>query len=110
MHQHHQLSQNDWDAVAADPEFHSLLRARRSFVIPATLFFIVYYFALPISVGFAPQVMNRPVIGPVTLAYLFAFSQFIMAWGLCALYMRRARRFDELADTIAQRAKARIAL
>ena len=105
---HHHLTPAEWDSVANDPEFKSLLHQRQAFVVPATLFFIVYYFALPLSVGFVPQVMNRPVWGPVTLAYLFAFSQFAVAWILCALYMRRARHFDKLAADVAKRAQMRL--
>lgn len=109
MHQHHQLTPAEWDSVANDPEFVTLLRARRSFVVPATIFFIAYYFALPLSVGFLPAVMSRPVLGPLTLAYLAAFSQFVMAWVLCALYMRRAKRFDALAASVVARAKSELA-
>lgn len=105
---HHSLTQDEWDSVADDPEFKALLNARRSFVIPATLFFVAYYFALPISVGFAPQIMNRPLWGPLTLAYAFALSQFVMAWALCALYMHRAKQFDELAEVVAARARTRL--
>jgi uncharacterized membrane protein (DUF485 family) len=83
--------------LASEPEFRALLRARRRFVVPATLFFIAYYLALPISVGFWPKVMSRPALGPLTLAYCFALSQFAMAWILLALYLRRARHFDVAA-------------
>jgi uncharacterized membrane protein (DUF485 family) len=83
-----------WEALAAEPEFRGLVRARRRFVTPITFFFIAYYLALPISVGFWPQLMSRAVIGPLTLAYCFALSQFAMAWILLAVYLWRARRFD----------------
>lgn len=106
---HHQLTPAEWDSVANDPEFRSLLRARRAFVVPATIFFIAYYFALPLGVGFAPGVMNRPLWGPLTVAYAFAFSQFLMAWILCALYMRRAKHFDELASSVVERVKTELA-
>jgi uncharacterized membrane protein (DUF485 family) len=92
-----------WEALAAEPEFRALVRSRRRFVIPATLFFISYYLALPISVGFFPQAMSRPVLGPLTLAYCFALSQFAMAWILLALYLRRARSFDLEAARIRRR-------
>ena len=91
---HHHVSQEQWDALAAEPEFQALVRARRRFVVPATLFFIVFYLALPISVGFAPSIMSRPAIGPLTWAYCFALSQFAMAWLLLGLYLWRARAFD----------------
>ena len=98
--QHRHITQEEWDALAEEPEFRALQNARRRFVIPATLFFLVYYFALPVSVGFAPAFMSRPVWGPLTLAYCFAFSQFIMAWVLLAVYLFRARSFDLAAARI----------
>ena len=101
--QHHHLTPDEWDALAADPEFQALLRARRRFIVPATLFFIVFYLALPVSVGFSPEVMSRPVIGPLTLAYVFALAQFAVAWLLLALYMQRAKQFDRLSDAIVAR-------
>jgi uncharacterized membrane protein (DUF485 family) len=96
----HRLSPTRWEALASEPEFRSLLRSRRRFVIPATIFFIAYYLALPITVGLFPAQMSRPVLGPLTLAYCFALSQFAMAWILLALYLRRARSFDVRAARI----------
>ncbi len=34
----------DWQKLAATAEFKSLLRAKIKFIVPATVFFIVYYF------------------------------------------------------------------
>ena len=96
----HHLKTSRWSALAAEPEFRTLLRARRRFVTPATLFFIAYYLALPVSVGFWPAAMSRPVWGPLTVAYAFALSQFAMAWILLAVYLRRARKFDLQAARI----------
>lgn len=92
-----------WEELAAEPEFRDLLRAKRRFVVPATLFFIVYYLALPISAGFFANAMSRPVFGPLTVAYVFALSQFAMAWILLALYLRIARTFDLRAAKLRRR-------
>jgi uncharacterized membrane protein (DUF485 family) len=92
--EHHHLTPGDWTKVANEPQFRSLIRDKRRFVIPATVFFIAYYLALPVLVGFAPAMMERPVVGPVTVANLFALSQFAMAWILLALYLWRARGYD----------------
>jgi uncharacterized membrane protein (DUF485 family) len=89
-----------WSAVAASQEFAALLRQKRRFVVPATVFFILYYFALPVLVGYFPAFMDRRVWGPVNLAYLFALSQFVMAWVLAWLYVRAAARFDRVADEL----------
>ena len=81
-----------------------LLRRKRRFLVPATLFFIVYYFALPVLVGYAPGFMATKVWGAVNLAYLFALSQFVMAWTLAWLYVRAAARFDAMAKTLREQA------
>jgi uncharacterized membrane protein (DUF485 family) len=95
--------QTQWDRVAKMDEFKLLLLARKGFVIPATIFFVVYYFALPVLCGYAPELMDKKVLGPVNLAYLFALSQFFMAWGIAWLYVRAARKFDAFGARIMQR-------
>ena|ERR1700722_11361633 len=90
----------DWDKIAGLEEFRALLKAKLKFIAPATLFFIVYYFALPVLVGYAPALMQKTVFGVVNLAYLFALSQFVMAWTIAALYVRAAGRFDKMAAAI----------
>ena len=96
-------SSPDWAAIERTPEFRALVRAKRAFVIPASLFFVIYYFALPILVGYWPDLMSTRVIGRINLAYLFALSQFVMAWMLMAAYVRRARVFDRMVDGLLQR-------
>ena len=95
-----------WARLESDPEFRALVAAKRRFILPATLFFVVYYFALPVLVGYFPGMMGRDVVGNVNIAYLFALSQFFMAWILMAMYVRRARAFDVQAERIAARAHA----
>jgi uncharacterized membrane protein (DUF485 family) len=87
----------DWERFASSERFRALLKAKRRFILPATIFFIVYYFALPVLIGYAPEFMARTVFGPVNLAYLFALSQFFVAWIIAALYVRAAARFDKMA-------------
>ena len=93
----------DWEAIEAEPEFRELVAAKRRFMVPATVFFIVYYFALPLLVGYFPGAMSRDVVGEINLAYLFALSQFAMAWAVMALYVRRARDFDAREREIVRR-------
>jgi uncharacterized membrane protein (DUF485 family) len=90
----------DWAAIERTPEFRALVRAKRAFIVPASLFFVAYYFALPALVGYWPDLMSTRVAGRINLAYLFALSQFVMAWCLMAAYVRRARAFDRMADDI----------
>src|SRR5229473_132780 len=70
----------DWSRVTQMPEFRTMVRAKLRFIIPAVIFFVVYYFALPVLVGYAPGLMSKKIIGVVNIAYLFALSQFFMDW------------------------------
>ena len=97
----------DWDRLAALADFKALLAAKRRFIVPATVFFIVYYFALPVLVGYAPRLMAAKVFGVVNVAYLFALSQFFVAWIVAVLYVRAARRFDAMARGIVDTFRAR---
>ncbi len=92
--------ESQWDRVAAMDEFKQLLKAKTRFVVPATIFFIVYYFLLPYLVGYHPQLMDKRVWGKVNIAYLFALSQFFVSWLIAWLYVRAAKHFDEYADRI----------
>lgn len=87
------------ERIAASPEFHLLLKAKARFIIPGCVFFLVYYFCLPLLVGYAPELMQTRV-GFVNLAYVFALSQFAMVGVVAWLYMRAARRFDWAAAAI----------
>ncbi|MFY9804221.1 MAG: DUF485 domain-containing protein [Candidatus Acidiferrales bacterium] len=89
-----------WERVAQMDDFKKLLAARKAFVIPATIFFVVYYFALPVSVGYFPAFMQRKILGPVNIAYVFALSQFVVAWLIAYLYVRAARKFDAYGKTV----------
>lgn len=94
----------DWDAIEASSEFHDLMAAKRRFLAPAVAFFLVYYFALPLSNGLAPGFMRTNVIGHINIAYLFALSEFVMAWTLAYLYIARfGKVFDRLADAVRRR-------
>ncbi len=100
--EHHHLTPGDWTKIANEPQFKSLIGNKRRFVIPATIFFIAYYLALPAMVGFAPAFAERRVWGPVTIANLFALSQFAMAWILLAIYLWHARGYDATEKTVVE--------
>lgn len=92
-----------WDKIAESREFKDLMATKRIFIVPAFVFFVLYYFALPVLVGYAPQFMSTKVIGPVNLAYLFALSQFFVAWLIAGLYVKAANDFDRLAQDILEK-------
>ena len=94
---------NEWVRVERISAFKELVRAKRAFIIPATIFFMVFYFGLPFLAAFT-TVLNVKVVGPLTLAYIYAFAQFAMTWILMHLYVSRANRWDDLVDRARQEA------
>ena len=100
MAEKEELTSQEWERIAASDDFKTLVATKRKFILPAVIFFIIYYFALPVLVGYAPKLMETRVFGVVNLAYLFALSQFFMAWILAAVYVKKAGNFDALAQKI----------
>jgi uncharacterized membrane protein (DUF485 family) len=100
-HHHREI---DWVAAERSPEFRKLIRKKRRFVVPATVFFLSWYFGFIILTGYAPDFMGREFITDgLTVGYVLALSQFVMTWTLAVMYLRRAdREFDPLAERAAQ--------
>jgi uncharacterized membrane protein (DUF485 family) len=98
---HH--SDIDWIAAERSPEFRELVKRKKAFVLPATIFFLAWYFGFIILAGYAPDFMGEEVlIDGFTIGYLLALTQFVMTWTLGAMYLRRASRdFDPLAERAA---------
>ena len=90
----------DWNEIAASEPFKALLKAKYRFIVPATIFFVIYYFALPYLVGYHPDVMQRKVWGEMNWAYLFALSQFFMAWIVAGFYVMKAAGWDRAAAAL----------
>jgi uncharacterized membrane protein (DUF485 family) len=92
------------EAVGKDPEMVELERRHRRFVWPATAFFLVYYMLLNILAGTSPDLMGKKLFGEFTFGYLFALSQFVMAFVVAWVYSRwAARRIDPLATDLREK-------
>jgi uncharacterized membrane protein (DUF485 family) len=44
--------------------------------------------------------MSTRVFGTVTVAYLFALSQFVVGWAIAWMYLKASNRFDKLVDDV----------
>jgi uncharacterized membrane protein (DUF485 family) len=95
-------SEEDWNRIAASGRFQHLLAVKKAFIVPAFVFFLVYYLMLPILLGYAPGLMSSRVIGTVTLAYLYALSQFVVGWTIAWLYLRASSKFDQLVKDLVE--------
>lgn len=90
----------DWNRIAASPEFRRLLAAKRKFIVPVFILSVTYYLLLQILVGFAPRLMSIKVFGSVTLAYLFALSQFVVGGIVAIFYLRASAKLDVATETL----------
>jgi uncharacterized membrane protein (DUF485 family) len=96
----------DWEEVAASPGFQDLLARKRRFIVPAFLFFFVYYFCFLLLTAYAPRLISLRVAGVVSLGYLLALSQVVVGWTIAWFYLRAATRLDDLSlDLLAKREK-----
>jgi len=97
--------QIDWAAIEREPEFQELVHARRSFVIPGTIFFLSWYMGFVILTAVAPDFMGERVYQGLTVGYVLALTQFLMVFTLGIMYLRRAdREYDPLAHNVVEMA------
>ena len=96
----------DWAAIEREPEFQELVRRRRAFVIPATIFFLSWYMLFIVVTAVAPGFMGERITGGLTVGYVYALTQFLMVLVLGIWYLRKSA---SVFDPLAERAIARYA-
>jgi uncharacterized membrane protein (DUF485 family) len=96
----------DYERIERSPEFQELVRKRRSFVVPATIFFLAYYMGFILLTGYAEDFMASSVYEGLTVGYCLALTQFVMVFALGIMYLRRADRdYDPLAHRVIEMAE-----
>lgn len=91
----------DFVQIANSSKFKQLMSQKKKFLIPLTVFFLLFYFMLPILTSYT-TILNKPAIGSITWTWVYAFAQFIMTWVLSMIYVRKAIKFDKLAADIVE--------
>jgi uncharacterized membrane protein (DUF485 family) len=91
----------DWETIEVSPEFQELVRSRRSFVVPGTIFFLAWYMAFILLAAYAEDFMSESVYQGLTVGYCLALTQFVMVLVLGIMYLRRA---DKVYDPLAAKA------
>jgi uncharacterized membrane protein (DUF485 family) len=88
----------DWEAIEASPEFQELVRKRRSFVLPGTIFYLAWYMGFILLTAYAEDFMSERVYEGLTVGYCLALTQFLMVLVLGLMYLKRANNtYDPLA-------------
>lgn len=91
----------DYQEVAQSPKFKLLMARKKRFIAPMTVFFLIFYFLLPILTSYS-KILNHSAVGPISWAWVFAFAQFIMTWALCIVYSKKSAKFDQMVEEIKQ--------
>ena len=82
------------------------MHKRRSFVLPATIFFLAYYMGFILLTGYAEDFMASSVYQGLTVGYCLALTQFLMVFVLGIMYLRRsANEYDPLAQRVVDMAE-----
>ncbi len=87
----------EWVAVERAPSFQEYSRKRKAFLIPATIFFLLFFFVFVFLAAFT-TVLNGKAIGPLTWAYIYGIAQFVMTWILMHIYVSQANKWDDLVE------------
>jgi len=99
-------AEHDWERIEHSPEFQELVRRRRSFVVPATIFFLAYYMGFILLTGYAEDFMASSVYEGLTVGYTLALTQFLMVFVLGIWYLRKSsREYDPLAQRVVEMAE-----
>jgi uncharacterized membrane protein (DUF485 family) len=79
-------------------EFRELRKRYRSFAIPWTVAFLVWYLLYVVMSNWATGFMNTQLIGNVNVALVFGLLQFVSTFGIAWLYAKHMNRHvDPLA-------------
>ena len=79
----------DWQAIEESPEFQELVKERRSFLVPATIVFLVGSLGYLLLAAFAHDFMGTDV-GGIPIAYIAAVTQVLLTWLITWAYLRKA--------------------
>lgn len=77
--------------VQGSPEFVQLRAKYRGFVFPVTAGALAFYFLYVLLAAYAPGFMGEKVLGNINVGLIFGLLQFVMVFGITALYIRYAR-------------------
>ena len=98
----------DWQAIERSPEFQELVKARRSFLVPATIVFLVGSIGYLLLAAFVQDFLAMDV-GGIPVAFLAAVTQVLLTWAITWAYLRKADSTFEPLEQRAAQAATRVA-
>jgi uncharacterized membrane protein (DUF485 family) len=97
VHRHDHVTKV-YDEMHDSADFQELRKRYRSFALPWTVAFLVWYMLYVIMSNWATDFMNIRIAGNINVALVFGLLQFVSTFVIAWLYAKRANRdFDPLA-------------
>jgi len=90
----------DFLAIESSAGFKELMKKKKAFLVPTTILFLGLYLLFNFIISYS-NILEATFIGDISWVWVFAFSLFAMTWILVTVYMKRAEKFDKMAqDTL----------
>ena len=102
------LTPEEYREAQASPEFTELRSRFRSFAVPMTVAFLVWYLLFVLLSTYAHDFMSTRVLGSnLNIGLVFGLLQFVSTFLITQLYVRHAgRSTDPIADEMRDRLEA----
>ncbi|HZG72033.1 MAG TPA: DUF485 domain-containing protein [Chondromyces sp.] len=92
----------DYEKVASSEEFKQLSIDKKKFIVPYTCFYIAYSLLLPFLALYT-NILNHPVVGDITWAWIYGVSFIPISLWVCSIYVKKAAYFDNKAREILEK-------
>ncbi|KXH81905.1 DUF485 domain-containing protein [Sporosarcina sp. HYO08] len=86
-------SKQTYSELTRTKEFAKLIKEKKAFLLPTTIFFLSFYFLLPILAAYTDVLKGDAFFG-LTWAWVYALLQFAVVWILGLVYMKTAAKYD----------------
>ncbi|MCF8588610.1 DUF485 domain-containing protein [Gordonia sp. HY285] len=98
-----QPSPDEFLVAQASPEFTSLRRTLLRFIVPMSVFFLLWYAVYVVLGAFADDFMGTKVWGNINLGLILGLLQFVTTFAITAAYVKfSGRDLDPKAEQIRQ--------
>ena len=95
-----------YDELIETKEFKKLVQQKKMFILPTTLFFLAFYFTLPLLAAYT-KILHKEVIPSIPWVWIFALAQFVLVWICGLIYLKKSKAYDSKAESIVEQYKKR---
>ncbi|WP_078408462.1 DUF485 domain-containing protein [Priestia abyssalis] len=88
-----------YTSLVETADFQELLKQKKAFILPMTVFFFGFYFLLPILAAYT-KVLTHQAVGHIPWAWVYALLQFVLVWVCGFIYIKKSEKYDNLAANI----------